>query len=143
MADLAANSGGGLVAETTEAAATSGKKEKHKEKKSRLSCEGDNNGGNNNVGDQVKINDKYCNNNNNTDDHISNNNNLKSKSEIGMMNNEVSFASTHNFTLRLSKTTSTTTAGNGPSAFGKVFPRDEEEAAILLMELSCGLLHTC
>lgn len=36
--------------------------------------------------------------------------------------------------LRLSK--------NG-SAFGRVFPRDEEEAAILLMELSCGLVHTC
>lgn len=141
MADLAANSSRGLVAETTEAAA-SGKKEKHKEKKSRLSCEGDNNnGGNNNVGDHAKINDKYC--NKNTDDHISNNNNLKSKSEIGMMNNEVSFDTTHNFTLRLSKTTSTTTTTSGPSAFGKVFPRDEEEAAILLMELSCGLLHTC
>lgn len=110
-----------------EAAAASGKKEMHKEKKSRLSCNGDNNGGI--VGD-VKIN--KC--NNNDDEH--NSNNLKSESELGMMNNEVSFDGTHNFTLRLSKS-------NGPSALGRVFPRDEEEAAILLMELSCGLLHTC
>ncbi|XP_038898726.1 GATA transcription factor 21-like [Benincasa hispida] len=119
----AANGGGGSVVETT----PSGKKEMHKEKKSRLNCDGDSNGGN--VGD-VKIN--KCNNN---DDHKSYNN-LKSQSEKGMMNNEVSFDGTHNFTLRLSKT-------SGPSAFGKVFPRDEEEAAILLMELSCGLLHSC
>ncbi|KAH7834861.1 hypothetical protein Vadar_020399 [Vaccinium darrowii] len=27
-------------------------------------------------------------------------------------------------------------------AFGRVFPKDEEEAAILLMALSCGLLHS-
>lgn len=122
----AANGGGGSVVEL-EAAAASGKKEMHKEKKSRLSCNGDNNGGI--VGD-VKIN--KC--NNNDDEH--NSNNLKSESELGMMNNEVSFDGTHNFTLRLSKS-------NGPSALGRVFPRDEEEAAILLMELSCGLLHTC
>lgn len=28
------------------------------------------------------------------------------------------------------------------SAFGRVFPQDEAEAAILLMELSCGLVHS-
>lgn len=27
------------------------------------------------------------------------------------------------------------------SDFGRVFPQDETEAAILLMELSCGLVH--
>ncbi|KAK3018119.1 hypothetical protein RJ639_004578, partial [Escallonia herrerae] len=31
---------------------------------------------------------------------------------------------------------------SGNSAFRQVFPRDEEEAAILLMALSCGLLHS-
>uniref|UniRef100_A0A2N9F740 GATA-type domain-containing protein n=1 Tax=Fagus sylvatica TaxID=28930 RepID=A0A2N9F740_FAGSY len=28
------------------------------------------------------------------------------------------------------------------SAFGRVFPQDEAEAALLLMELSCGLVHS-
>ncbi|GLT69968.1 hypothetical protein SLA2020_420760 [Shorea laevis] len=31
---------------------------------------------------------------------------------------------------------------NSTSAFGRVFPQDEAEAAILLMELSCGLVHS-
>lgn len=111
----AANGGGGSVVVAPEAPLG---KEVHKEKKSRLSCHGDAAI----VAADVK---------NKCDNKMTDNSSWDSQSEG---TNEVSF-DRHNFTLRLSKSSG--------SAFGRVFPRDEEEAAILLMELSCGLVHSC